>query len=67
MIFFFDRIYKITPEEFKKSQCKSQKEKIKRIWNSLKNIDYKPPTELLQKLPSAPALYSNTVNVGGNN
>ena len=58
---------KITPEEFKKSQCKSQKEKIKRIWNSLKNIDYKPPTELLQKLPSAPALYSNTVNVGGNN
>jgi len=56
---------KISPEELKKASCKSQKEKIKRIWSSIRNIEYTPPIGNTVELPSAPAMYTNNVSVGG--
>lgn len=54
---------KISDEEFKKADCSTQREKIKRIWSYLRNIEYDPPKAKVVSLPKAPALQTNNISV----
>ena len=56
----------ISDKEMKEFSCDTQKEKISRIWNSLRNIDYKPSTGKVVALPLAPPLHTKNISVGGN-
>ena len=55
----------ISPKEMKEFSCKTQKEKIKRIWNSLRNIIYESPQVKTITLPLAPPLHTKNKSVGG--
>ena len=54
---------KINADEFKKATCKTQREKIKRIWSYLRNVEYVPPKAKVVSLPKAPALQTNNISV----
>tara|TARA_B110000285_G_C15137659_1_gene628290 strand:- start:1013 stop:1690 length:678 start_codon:yes stop_codon:yes gene_type:complete len=56
----------ISSEEMKEFSCKTQNEKIKRIWNSLRNITPSIPHAKIISLPRAPPLHTKNISVGGN-
>lgn len=52
---------KIDKNELKKFECKNQKEKIKRIWSSLNNVNYQPTME---DKKTSPAIIPTAIKIG---